>query len=79
MFQVFSLVAASATFLARYIIWPKVHPWNGFVPSDVNIKLLDMKLERELIQGEKCKEMKKKTVSGGKWQKKLPLLLVHPF
>lgn len=22
-----SLVAASVIFLARYIIWPKVHPW----------------------------------------------------
>ncbi|KAK7283268.1 hypothetical protein RIF29_12678 [Crotalaria pallida] len=38
-----SLVAASATFLARYIIWPKVHPWNSTLCESTGYNVAELK------------------------------------
>ncbi|XP_028806906.1 putative cyclin-A3-1 [Neltuma alba] len=38
-----SMVAASAIFLARFIIWPKVHPWNSALQGYSGYKPHDLK------------------------------------
>ncbi|KAK7283269.1 hypothetical protein RIF29_12679 [Crotalaria pallida] len=38
-----SLVAASATFLARYIIWPKVHPWSSTLCKSTGYNVAELK------------------------------------
>ncbi|CAL0319043.1 unnamed protein product [Lupinus luteus] len=38
-----SLVAASATFLARYIIWPKLHPWTPTLCKSTGYEVAELK------------------------------------
>ncbi|XP_061371361.1 G2/mitotic-specific cyclin C13-1-like [Gastrolobium bilobum] len=38
-----SLVAASVIFLARFIIWPKVHPWNSALHECSGYKSVELK------------------------------------
>ncbi|OIV96374.1 hypothetical protein TanjilG_09801 [Lupinus angustifolius] len=38
-----SLVAASATFLARYIMWPKLHPWTSTLCKSTGYDVAELK------------------------------------
>ncbi|CAL0305798.1 unnamed protein product [Lupinus luteus] len=38
-----SLVAASATFLARYIMWPKMHPWTSNLCKSTGYNVAELK------------------------------------
>ncbi|KAE9603616.1 hypothetical protein Lal_00001831 [Lupinus albus] len=38
-----SLVAASATFLARYIMWPKLHPWTSNLCKSTGYNVAELK------------------------------------